>query len=344
MFRTEADTYDKWLDILYNKRTIVGSKGKNDFVLEHAIKLCNKKNVQYFLQSKFHAIYIDEAQDNNIQQYQLIEFFIKLGIKILMVGDANQTLYGFRGACSNTFTNYINDKRFSSYELKQNFRCHHIINRIANSYSFPSEHIYEDNMGYFVININMLNQVIEKLVDESIVFLKKANYELSDHEGKFSILKDISFSPNLDDMVKKIVICLLKIKFKENYFMYNFLDELQIDIDKFKKSEIDFFRNCVEKYIYENSNSLDDALSLIGFSELKNQICETYSSLSQLEETKNFFQNTNKHVTMTIHSSKGLEFDNVILKKDDLFHQGIFQRTNYYVSMTRARKRVLVIV
>ena len=174
--------------------------------------------------------------------------------------------------------------------------------------------------------------------------MQQSHYELSDHDGKFSILKDISFSPDLDVMVKKIVICLLKIKFKENYFMYNFLDELQIDIEKFKKNEIDFFRNCVEKYIYENGNSLDGALSLIGFAELNNQICETYSSLSQLEETKNFFQNTNKHVTMTIHSSKGLEFDNVILKKDDLYHNGVLQKNNFYVSMTRARSRVLVIL
>ena len=65
--------------------------------------------------------------------------------------------------------------------------------------------------------------------------MQQSHYELSDHDGKFSILKDISFSPDLDVMVKKIVICLLKIKFKENYFMYNFLDELQIDIEKFKK-------------------------------------------------------------------------------------------------------------
>ncbi|MFG0704052.1 3'-5' exonuclease [Acinetobacter johnsonii] len=89
---------------------------------------------------------------------------------------------------------------------------------------------------------------------------------------------------------------------------------------------------------------MDGALSLIGFAELNNQICETYSSLSQLEETKNFFQNTNKHVTMTIHSSKGLEFDNVILKKDDLYHNGVLQKNNFYVSMTRARSRVLVIL
>jgi superfamily I DNA/RNA helicase len=343
VFRKQVNDYDTWIENLHSQSTILGSKGKNDFVLEHAIKLCEKKNVKSFLKSKFHAIYIDEAQDNNIQQYSLVECFIKLGIKILMVGDANQTLYGFRGACSNTFNKYLNDSRFVNCELKQNFRCHPIINNIANSYSFPNNHVYKDNMGYFVIKIEQLNVIVERMKNESIVFLKKTNFDLVDYDGKFSILKDISFSPDLDDTVKKIVTCFLKLKFKENYNFYSMLDELLIDLEKFKKVEIDFFRNGIEKYIYENDNLSDDILNLLGFSELKSQICETYNLLSQLEETKNFFQNRDKHVTMTIHSSKGLEFDNVILRAGDLYHNGEFQRTNYYVSMTRAKKRVFVI-
>ncbi|HRB57839.1 MAG TPA: 3'-5' exonuclease [Acinetobacter johnsonii] len=47
---------------------------------------------------------------------------------------------------------------------------------------------------------------------------------------------------------------------------------------------------------------------------------------------------------MTIHSSKGLEFDNIIIRKDDLYHNGVLQKNNFYVSMTRARNRVLVIL
>lgn len=45
MFCVEVDNYIKWLDILYNKKIIVGLKGKSDFVLEYVIKFCNKKNV-----------------------------------------------------------------------------------------------------------------------------------------------------------------------------------------------------------------------------------------------------------------------------------------------------------
>lgn len=343
MFRKQASDYDTWLETLYSQNTILGSKGKNDFVLEYAIKLCEKENVQSYLKSKFHAIYIDEAQDNNIQQYYLVECFLKLGINILMVGDANQTLYGFRGACSNTFNKYINDSRFVSYELKQNFRCHPIINDIANSYSFPKEHVHQGKMGYFIIKIEQLNTVVEKMKNESICFLKKTNFDLMDYDGKFSILKDISFAPDLDEMVKKVVTCFLKIKFQENYNFYSMLNELQIDVEKLKKVEIDSFRNGVEKYIYKNEKLSNNILNWLGFSELSSQIFETYNLLSQLEETKNFFQNRDHHITMTIHSSKGLEFDNIILRVSDLYHVGEFQRTNYYVSMTRAKKRVFVI-
>jgi superfamily I DNA/RNA helicase len=74
----------------------MGSSGKNDFVLQHALFLLNKINLKKFLKSKFHAVFIDEAQDNNIQQYSIVEFLINCKIKILMVGDPNQTLYGFR--------------------------------------------------------------------------------------------------------------------------------------------------------------------------------------------------------------------------------------------------------
>ena len=85
-------------------------------------------------------------------------------------------------------------------------------------------------------------------------------------------------------------------------------------------------------------------LDMINFVELSSQVYESYCALSKLEETKNFFRDTRRHVTMTIHSSKGLEFDNIIIRKDDLYHNGVLQKNNFYVSMTRARNRVLVIL
>ncbi len=59
--------------------------------------------------------------------------------------------------------------------------------------------------------------------------------------------------------------------------------------------------------------------------------------------TKNFFNNLSLHITMTVHSSKGLEFDNVIINKNDFFYRQELQKNNFYVAFTRAKKRIFVI-
>ncbi|MDH0825865.1 3'-5' exonuclease [Acinetobacter johnsonii] len=46
---------------------------------------------------------------------------------------------------------------------------------------------------------------------------------------------------------------------------------------------------------------------------------------------------------MTIHSSKGLEFDNVIIDKNDFFYRQKIEENNFYVAFTRAKKRIFVI-
>ncbi|MDV7500605.1 UvrD-helicase domain-containing protein [Acinetobacter baumannii] len=96
-FTFRAKTYEEWRNKLYHENILVSSSGTNDFVMEHTLHLLKKKNLLSYLKSKYYAIYIDEAQDNNYHQYALLEEFIKLGIKLLMVGDPNQTLYQFRG-------------------------------------------------------------------------------------------------------------------------------------------------------------------------------------------------------------------------------------------------------
>jgi superfamily I DNA/RNA helicase len=341
-FNQRADTYLEWLNALHNKNIILGSKGVNDFVLQHAIALCNKKNVLDFIKSKFHAIYIDEAQDNNYQQYELVEIFINCGVRILMVGDPNQTLYSFRGANASKFISYFKDKRFKKYELKRNFRCNSIVDEIANSYDFPNFQKYENGEGYFIVKESQLNNIVNRLEGETIAFLKKANLSLIDYNGKFSILKDLSFSPNISENIKKIVICLLKMKFQNNYYIYNLVDDLKMDIEEMERKSFENFRENINKFIRtDNKKYLNKVLDFIIYDDTNEEVYENYIFLKNLDTTKNFFQNTNKHVT--IHSSKGLEFDNVIIKRDDFYYKGSLERNNFYVAMTRARKRVMVI-
>lgn len=343
-FTFRAKTYEQWCNKLYDENILVSSFGRNDFVMEHTLYLMKRKNLLSYLKSKYYAIYIDEAQDNNYHQYTLLEEFMKLGIKLLMVGDPNQTLYQFRGASPEDFKKYFSDQRFSSFSLTKNFRCHYIINEIANSYCFPDCNINDADFGYYLISSSNLEEIVSNYSSEKIAYLRKANADLSDYSDKFSIIKDLAFNSDISEIVKNIVLCLLRNKFQKNYYLYSLFDDLKIDGNIYSSQnqrKLIKFLNCfVEGNCKEN---LKNFLILLLLDEYVEEVFSTYMQLVDDPITKNFFNNLSLHITMTIHSSKGLEFDNVIINKNDFFYQNELQKNNFYVAFTRAEKRIFVI-
>jgi superfamily I DNA/RNA helicase len=343
-FTFRAKTYEQWRNKLYDENILVSSFGRNDFVMEHTLYLMKRNNLLSYLKSKYYAIYIDEAQDNNYHQYTLLEEFMKLGIKLLMVGDPNQTLYQFRGASPEDFKKYFSDKRFSSFSLTKNFRCHDIIDKIANSYCFPDCNINDASFGYYLISSSNLEEIVSTYSSEKIAYLRKANADLSDYSGRFSIIKDLAFDSNVSEIVKNIVLCLLKFNFQKNYYLYSLFDDLKIDGNLYssqhQKKLIEFLNLLIEEKCKE---SLINFLVLLLLDEYIEEVFNIYIQLVDDPITKNFFNNLSLHITMTVHSSKGLEFDNVIINKNDFFYQQELQKNSFYVAFTRAEKRIFVI-
>ncbi|KQQ76024.1 UvrD-helicase domain-containing protein [Acinetobacter sp. Leaf130] len=343
-FTFRAKTYEQWCNKLYDENILVSSFGGNDFVMEHTLYLMKRKNLLSYLKSKYYAIYIDEAQDNNYHQYTLLEEFMKLGIKLLMVGDPNQTLYQFRGASPEDFKKYFSDKRFSSFSLTKNFRCHDIIDKIANSYCFPDCNINDASFGYYLISSSNLEEIVSTYSSEKIAYLRKANADLSDYSGRFSIIKDLAFDSDVSEIVKNIVLCLLKFKFQKTYYLYSLFDDLKIDGNLYssqnQKKLIEFLNFLIEE---KCKKSLINFLVLLLLDEYIEEVFNIYIQLADDPITKNFFNNLSLHITMTVHSSKGLEFDNVIINKNDFFYQQELQKNSFYVAFTRAEKRIFVI-
>lgn len=343
-FTFRAKTYEQWRNKLYDENILVSSFGRNDFVMEHTLYLMKRNNLLSYLKSKYYAIYIDEAQDNNYHQYTLLEEFMKLGIKLLMVGDPNQTLYQFRGASPEDFKKYFSDKRFSSFSLTKNFRCHDIIDKIANSYCFPDRNVNDASFGYYLISSSNLEEIVSTYSSEKIAYLRKANADLSDYSGRFSIIKDLAFDSNVSEIVKNIVLCLLKFNFQKNYYLYSLFDDLKIDGNLYsrqnQKKLIEFLNFLIEEKCKE---SLINFLVLLLLDEYIEEVFNIYIQLVDDPITKNFFNNLSLHITMTVHSSKGLEFDNVIINKNDFFYQQELQKNSFYVAFTRAEKRIFVI-
>lgn len=84
-------------------------------------------------QKQFKYLLIDEAQDNNILQYQLIEMLGKPENNIFIVGDDDQSMYAFRGATPEQFINLKGVyNAVQQIELLENYRSNPHILEVAN--------------------------------------------------------------------------------------------------------------------------------------------------------------------------------------------------------------------
>ncbi|MFZ5352444.1 MAG: ATP-dependent helicase [Bacillota bacterium] len=70
----------------------------DDMLVDCYFLLTNNKNALSETQNKFRYILIDEFQDINKVQYNTIELIAKAHDNIFVVGDDDQSIYGFRGA------------------------------------------------------------------------------------------------------------------------------------------------------------------------------------------------------------------------------------------------------
>ncbi len=76
-----------------------------------------------FYQEKFQYVFVDEYQDTNNSQYELIKYFSGFHNNITVVGDADQSIYSFRGADISNILNFEKDfKDADVIKLEQNYR------------------------------------------------------------------------------------------------------------------------------------------------------------------------------------------------------------------------------
>ena len=69
-----------------------------DDLIMNTIRLFNEQpDTLAFYQNKFHYIHVDEYQDTNHAQYTLVNLLAARFKNLCVVGDADQSIYGWRG-------------------------------------------------------------------------------------------------------------------------------------------------------------------------------------------------------------------------------------------------------
>lgn len=342
----------------------------------------NSFSCRRYIQARYNSVYIDEYQDSSEPQHALFQGLLSLGLTAVAVGDVQQSIYAWRGSDPTFIAELANTPEvFEHHIVNMNHRCHPSITNYANRLYDPDSNLLPTDeirmyRSYYQgtqidvatkVGESILNAVDKKYVDSfsKIAVLVRNNITLEfvgENLGVPCRVFDEDPLAIRNNISCNIFSCLLRYIFDHKYCLYDVIDFIQSNtITKLKDSaatrkKIESLRNEGELY----PRILSVATEILG-SEIDKH---DRGILELICSDQNYFKHykpidDNEVQVMTLHKSKGLEFDLVYhLDLYDWVHpkrvyiQGCYdevfddwdQELNlHYVGITRAKKYCVLV-
>ncbi len=336
-----------------------------DDLITIAVKLLNENPaILQKYQQKYKYVSIDEYQDIDESQYQLIKLLVPSYGNIFVIGDPNQAIYGFRGGDSRFFNNFTNDyPSAKTINLKNNYRSTNSIveasNQMIECYNIvsmwdkPCEKITIHKAPTEKAEAEFVASTIEKLIGGHTFFSIDSN-RASGEENEYSfsdfaiLYRTSSQLPPIIESLKRTGMPYVKLsndllcENKEIKKLLNKLNDeksLAAQIDELK---IEFKEN-IDSYILKH---------LYNIAEKHSNLNEFIHEVSFLTEADTLDKRADRITLMTMHSSKGLEFncvfivglENEIMPLYRAKEQAEIEEEKrlLYVGMTRAKERLFL--
>ncbi len=123
----------------------------DDLLFKCAHLLSTQPSIREYYQNKWKYLHIDEYQDTNQVQYRIAELLVGKGQNIAVVGDADQSVYGWRGADIKNILKFEEDyPRATVILLEENYRSTQTVLRAANK--VIEKNIYRKKKNLFTKN------------------------------------------------------------------------------------------------------------------------------------------------------------------------------------------------
>lgn len=184
-----AKCYDKYQRELRNNQCM-----DFDDLIMNTIRLFEEQpDTLAYYQNKFHYIHVDEYQDTNHAQYMLVNMLAERFRNLCVVGDADQSIYGWRGADMQNILDFETDYSDASVILlEQNYRSTKKILSAAND-------VIQNNRNRKAKSLWTENNDGEKIVyyrgnserDETQFIVQQIQKEMQENEriyGDFAVL------------------------------------------------------------------------------------------------------------------------------------------------------------
>ncbi|MDG2227802.1 MAG: UvrD-helicase domain-containing protein [Flavobacteriales bacterium] len=129
------------------------------------------------LREKYQAVFVDEFQDTDAQQYSIFKNVFENKAIVFYIGDPKQSIYSFRKADINTYFNAKNNVNTVVYNMNKNFRSSANFVDSANLFFKPNEEVdtFLLRSDQFTtnelehINVNGVHEACQLTADEQLI-------------------------------------------------------------------------------------------------------------------------------------------------------------------------------
>ncbi|MCU7549834.1 RecQ family ATP-dependent DNA helicase [Chitinophagaceae bacterium LB-8] len=333
----------------------VGNLTQSDSIIRTAIEKIKSGDIEPSKITRT-VLVIDEAQDMNLDEYNLVQTLIEQNedLRMILVGDDDQNIFGFRGASSKYMQQLI-EAGAVKYELTTNYRCKANLVDLANQWATRLPNRLKDQpiaphkpgeTGNIKIVQYASDHLIAPLVDDinatglagSTCVLTQTNDEAAQLTG---LLLKQGYTARLIQSNDNFKLYHLS----ELRFFTNMVNQQQENNPVINDEDWEEAKNKLNKE-FKESNKLEWCRYIIEDFERINPASKYKSDWKAfLMESKfeDFVRITGDVIIVsTIHKAKGKEFDNtfLLLNKFDIAPDE--SKRQLYVALTRAKSNLAI--
>ncbi len=332
----------------------VGSLSKSDTILKTAVEKIRNGDIEINRITKA-VLVVDEAQDMNVDEYELVKALMEQNeyMRVILVGDDDQNIYGFRGADSRFMQQLITEKSAVKYDLIENYRSKNNIVVFANQWVEGIQNRLKDIPGFSKQQLDGIIQIVEYKSTKLIVPLVDTIGQ-TDLAGSSCILtKTNEEAIQLTGLLIQKGLQAKLIQTNDGFNLSNLLelrffsDQVNNNADSPLIGDEDWAIAIRQLSTYaKQSDKLELVLNIIKQFELSNPVKKYKSDWkaflmeSQMEDFINI--DTETIYVSTIHKAKGKEFDNIFVMLNGFKPDNDENRRQFYVAITRAKTNLTI--
>lgn len=347
------------------EESLLGSYENNtrNFIFELALHIVKNSNAcQLYLKAKYFKLYIDEYQDCDGDMHTFFMYLCdKLKIETFIVGDDKQSIYIWRGAHPEAFKSIFTKNNFTKKVLYENFRSCKQIQNYTNLLFTQTSCYYDPLESNERINLIIATEEdwftkVSKIIKEELPFalLRFTNDNAEKGANQLrQIGLDCTFVPKLpiSDISTEtawIYTSIAKYLILEKYSVYDFISDIPVEgtnntkVVNNLKNHLRVVEKSKNSYEYFVSSVISFA-EYLGYETKIDHIKKLHDTVTDYRYHNALKDLQNSNVAFTFHSSKGLEFDQVIVFSSDYRLNNQESLYNHYVACSRAISKLIIV-